>query len=105
LIGPNDFHYSNAFLGQKMHLKFGLKVVQELVTLFNKFVSSFTCNSTNTSRSFQIGLLGTLFLGIIFLWFVPLFEKNSPLLHYFDVFLIKFNVIFGEVDHERVVKV
>jgi hypothetical protein len=54
---------------------------------------------------FQIGLLGTLFLGIIFLWFVPLFEKKSPLLHYFDVFLIKFNVTFGEAGHERVVKV
>jgi hypothetical protein len=53
---------------------------------------------------FQIGVLGTLFLGIIFLWFVPLFEKNSPLLHYFDVFLIKFNVTFGEASHERVVK-
>lgn len=48
-IGPNDFHYSNA-LGQKMHFYFWLKVVQELVTLVNKFVSSFTCNSTNPSR-------------------------------------------------------
>lgn len=87
-----------------MHFKSGFKVVQELVTLVNKFVSSFTCNSTNTSRMLPNWTTWDIIFKNYLLWFVPLFEKNSPLLHYFDVFLIKFNVTFGEASHERVVK-
>jgi hypothetical protein len=85
-----------------MHFKFGLKVTQELITFVNKFVSSFACNSTNTSRMLPNWITWDIIFRNYLLWFVPLFEKKSPLLHYFDVFFIKFNVTFGEANHESV---
>lgn len=53
---------------------------------------------TDVSR---VGLVGTLLSGQALSWFAPLFEKQSPILNSFDVFLVAFEEAFGEHDKIR----
>ena len=46
----------------------------------------------------QIGLIGGLLTRAAFSWFLPLLEKNSPLLTDLDAFLVEFTNAFGETD-------
>jgi hypothetical protein len=46
----------------------------------------------------QVGLIEILLSGTALSWFVPLLEKNSPLLEDLNNFLTEFNETFGEID-------
>jgi hypothetical protein len=49
----------------------------------------------------RVGLVGTLLTGQALSWFAPLFEKRSPILSSFEVFLNAFAEAFGEHDKVR----
>ena len=49
----------------------------------------------------RVGLVGTLLTGQALSWFAPLFEKRSPILSNFEVFLEAFAEAFGEHDKVR----
>lgn len=49
----------------------------------------------------RVGLVGTLLTGQALSWFAPLFEKRSPILNNFDMFLAAFAEAFGEHDKVR----
>lgn len=49
----------------------------------------------------RVGLVGTLLTGQALSWFAPLFEKRSPILNNFELFLEAFAEAFGEHDKVR----
>lgn len=49
----------------------------------------------------RVGLVGTLLTGQALSWFAPLFEKRSPILSNFEMFLEAFAEAFGEHDKVR----
>jgi hypothetical protein len=49
----------------------------------------------------RVGLVRTLLIGQALSWFVPLFEKRSPILNNFEIFLEAFAEAFGEHDNTR----
>jgi hypothetical protein len=49
----------------------------------------------------RVGLVGTLLTGQALSWFAPLFEKRSPILNNFEMFLAAFGEAFGEHDKIR----
>ncbi|CAG8623952.1 17148_t:CDS:2, partial [Racocetra persica] len=49
----------------------------------------------------QVGLLGSLLIGPALFWFVPLLERNSPVLEDFETLIAEFEIIFGDADKAR----
>jgi hypothetical protein len=49
----------------------------------------------------QVELIGTLSLGMTFIWFTLSLEHQSPLLNDFEAFLEKFNATFVDSDKEH----
>ena len=49
----------------------------------------------------RVGLVGTLLIEQALSWFAPLFEKRSPILNNFEIFLEAFAEAFGEHDNTR----
>ena len=49
----------------------------------------------------RVGLVGTLLTGIALLWFAPLLETNSLLLHNFEEFVKEFKACFGDTEGAR----
>jgi hypothetical protein len=49
----------------------------------------------------RIGFVGTLLVGTIAAWFVPILETSSPLLQDFDAFMAEFEAMFRDNDKAR----
>ena len=62
------------------------------------WVDNSFATSTYPTEESCIGLVGTLLTGEALLWFVPLFEEQSPILNNFETFLEAFAEAFGEHD-------
>jgi hypothetical protein len=49
----------------------------------------------------RVGFVGTLRIGTVTAWFVPILETSSPFLQDFNAFMAKFEAMFGDNDKAR----
>ena len=80
------------FDGSRAHFRGFLNQVRFVIQMHP------TCYPIDASR---VGLVGTLLTGIALLWFAPLLETNSLLLHNFEEFVKEFKACFGDTDGAR----